>query len=170
MKKTFYIIIRGPLGCGKSTISRRLAKDLHAKYISVDRIVDDSSLIIREKEKGYISQKNFIQANEIAVNKIRNVLDSGKSVVFDGNFYWKSQIDDLIKRLEQYKHYVFTLKAPLEVCISRDAAREKSHGKDAAEAVYKKSTSFNCGIIINTKNKDINETLREIEKRIGRRR
>jgi len=88
-------------------------------------------------------------------------LDSGKPVVFDGNFYWKSQIDDLIKRLD-FPHYVFTLKAPLSVCIKRDINREKTHGKDAVEAVYKKSTEFDYGIIINNGNKNIKRTIKEI--------
>ena len=34
----YYIIIRGPLGCGKSTISKALAKRLKAEHFAVDRI------------------------------------------------------------------------------------------------------------------------------------
>jgi len=161
-KKIDYIILRGPLGCGKSTISSALAKILHAKYISIDRIVDNPKLVTREIEKGYISQKNFFKANEIAVKKIKKGLEAKRLVIFDGNFYWKSQITDLIKRLKRYNGKVFTLKASVKTCIQRDSNREKSCGKIAAKVVHKKSTSFKYGYEIKTENKSIKEIVRSI--------
>ena len=80
-------------------------------------------------------------------------MKNGIRIVFDGNFYWKSQIDDLIKRLD-FPHHIFTLKAPLKVCIERDRLRRKTHGEDATRAVYKKSTEFDYGTVI-----DINRPL-----------
>ena len=81
-------------------------------------------------------------------------------VAFDGNFYWKAQIDDLIKRLD-FPHLIFTLKAPLKVCIERDRKRGKTHGEDAARAVYKKATEFNYGIVIDV-TKPIEKIVKEI--------
>ena len=158
---TYYLIIRGPLGIGKTTIAKSLAEKLGAKHISVDRIVDDPKLITRELEQGYISQNNFLQANKIVAPRAIKYLGRGIPVIFDGNFYWKSQINDLISRLN-YPHYVFTLKAPLSVCIKRDADRDKTHGKDAAEAVYRKSTSFDYGNLIDTENKTPEQVIEEI--------
>lgn len=155
-----YIIIRGPLGCGKSTISERIAKILKAKYFAVDRYLDKNNLT-NDWEDGYISQRSFFKANEIITKEAKPLLKKGKRIVFDGNFYWKSVIDDLISKLK-YPHYVFTLKAPLRVCIERDSKRNKTHGKDAAKAVYKKSTSFTYGIGINTENKTPDQTVKEI--------
>jgi predicted kinase len=156
---SFYVIIRGPLGCGKSTISEKLSTVLKAKYIGVDRVLDEHNLT-GDKEAGYISQASFKQANELIAPIAKKFIESGTPVVFDGNFYWKSQIEDLIKRLD-FPHYVFTLQAPLEVCIERDRKRIKKHGKDAAEAVYKKSTEFCYGIPIDVM-KPIKETIKEI--------
>jgi len=62
-----YIIIRGPLGIGKSTIAKGLANKLNAKYISIDSIVDNPNLITRKMEEGYISQNNFLKANKLAI-------------------------------------------------------------------------------------------------------
>lgn len=149
---SFYVIIRGPLGSGKSTIAERLSKILHAKYIAVDRVLDKHHLT-KDKEAGYISQKSFIKANEIIAPEAKRILSSGKPVMFDGNFYWKSQIDDLINRLD-FPHRVLTLHAPLPVCIKRDLQRGKTHGEGAARAVYKKSTEFVYGTII-----DVNRPL-----------
>ncbi len=163
MKKPYYIIIRGPLGIGKTTIAKSLAKNIKAEYIAYDRILDKYNLI-KDKEQGYISQKSFLKANEIITPKAKKFLDKGKPIVFDGNFYWKSQIVDLISKLD-YPYYVFTLKAPLKVCIERDSKRKKIHGKDAAKAVYKKSKSFSYGTVTDTENKTIKQAVDEIEKK-----
>lgn len=155
----FYIIIRGPLGCGKSTVAQKLSKKLNAKYFAIDRVLDKYDLT-KDKEEGYISQKSFKKANEIITPKAKEVLKKGTLVIFDGNFYWKSQMDDLISRLD-FPHHVFTLKAPLEVCIERDRQRGKTHGEMATKVVYKKSTEFDYGIIIDI-SKPLDEAVEEI--------
>ena len=162
---SYYIIIRGPLGCGKSTISKRLSKILKAKYLAVDRVLDKNNLT-KELEFGYISQRSFIKANEIIAPKAGIFLQKGTPIVFDGNFYLKSQIDDLIKRLD-FPHHVFTLRAPLEVCIERDRLREKTHGEDATRAVYKKSTEFDYGTVINI-NRPLEKCIEDIISYLGR--
>tara|TARA_Y100000034_G_scaffold126632_1_gene178127 strand:- start:1684 stop:2172 length:489 start_codon:yes stop_codon:yes gene_type:complete len=156
---TYYIIIRGPLGSGKSTIAEKLSKILNAQYIQIDRIIDNTDLE-KDKEEGYISQKSFLKANKIIIPKIKEFLRNGQIVILDGNFYWKSQIDDLIKKLK-YNHYIFTLKAPLKVCIERDSKRNKTHGKDAAKVVYKKSTEFDYGINIDV-TKELKDSIKDI--------
>jgi len=156
---SYYVIIRGPLGCGKTTIAERLSKILNAEYFAVDRVLDEHNLT-KDREAGYISQKSFIKVNKIVVPKARRFLDRGIPVIFDGNFYWKSQIDDLIKRLN-FPYYVFTLKAPLHVCIERDYKRSKTHVEDAVRAVYKKSTEFSYGTAVDI-TKSIDKSIKEI--------
>ena len=156
----YYIIIRGPLGCGKSTISEKLAKKLNAKHIVYDRILDKYNLT-GDKEEGMISRKSFLKANKIAVIEAKKILDRDKPVIFDGNFYWREQINNLIKNLK-YKYYVFTLKADLKVCIGRDSKRSKVYGKYAAEAVYNAVAKFEYGMIIDNNSKTVNEVVREI--------
>ncbi|MBS3144866.1 ATP-binding protein [Candidatus Woesearchaeota archaeon] len=155
----FFIIIRGPLGCGKSTIAKKLAKNLNAECIPIDRVLDEYDLT-KDKEEGYIAQKSFLRANAIIVPKAERMLEGGKIVIFDGNFYWRSQIDDLIKQLK-FPHFVFTLKAPVDVCISRDIERGKTHGEDAARVVHNKSTEFDYGNIIDV-NRPIEDCIKEI--------
>ena len=41
---SYYIIIRGPAGCGKSTISKILKEKLNAFYISFDEVVEKYQL------------------------------------------------------------------------------------------------------------------------------
>lgn len=156
---SYYVIIRGPLGCGKSTISEELSKRINGKYFAVDRILDEHNLT-KDKEAGYISQRSFKKVNEIIVPQAKEILNAGTPIVFDGNFYWKSQIKDLISRLDS-KHFVFTLKAPLDVCIERDNKRNKTHGEMAAKVVHKKSIEFDYGILIDV-TKPLNECVDEI--------
>jgi tRNA uridine 5-carbamoylmethylation protein Kti12 len=159
-KINFYIIIRGPLGSGKSTIAQKLqAKLKSAKVFSIDQILDEYQLTC-DKEDGYISQKSLLKANEIMIPKAEKLLADDTPVIFDGNFYWKSQIEDLIKKLN-YKYVIFTLKASPELCIKRDMERNKIYGKDAVNAVYKKSTQFSFGKEIDV-NKPINDCVNEI--------
>jgi len=138
---SFYLLIRGPLGVGKSTVSERLAKKIGAQHISIDRILDERGLW----EEGRVSE--FLKANEFAGKEARDLLNTGTPVIIDGNFYWESQIDDLIDRLD-FPHYLFTLKAPLSVCIARDGRRTPPHGAEAAQEVYTKSTRFTRGVSI----------------------
>jgi len=156
---SYYIIIRGPLGSGKTTIANKLAKLLGSRYFAVDKILDEHGLT-KDKSDGYISQKSFKTVNEIIAPQAEALLEKGTIVIFDGNFYWQSQIEDLLSRLN-YQSYVFSLKAPLEVCIARDSARSKTHGRDAAEAVYKKSTKFSYGTVIDA-TKPLEKVINEI--------
>jgi len=135
----YYVIVRGPLGVGKSTISRRLARVVNAAYISVDRVLDEYGI-------WYDGRLNeFLKVNEIVAPRARRLLKKGTPVILDGNFYWKSQIKDLERRLD-HRHFVFTLKAPLSLCIDRDAGRKVPHGGTAAREVYEKSTRFDYGV------------------------
>ncbi len=158
-----YIIIRGPLGIGKSTIAKRLAKSLGGKYFSIDKILEDLELNEVDETLGCISPESFIKANEAVIPKAKKILKSGKIIVFDGNFYHKEQLEHLRKNLSDYRGYIFTLQAPLEVCIERDSKRKDGFGKGAAKAVYNLTTRFDAGTIINTYGQSVEETLEEIK-------
>jgi len=149
---SYYVIIRGPLGVGKTTISRSLAKSIGAMVVSIDQIAD------KEWDGG--SVRLYLRANEVAAKKARRALALGTPVVFDGCFYWRTQIKNLERRLP-FPHAVITLTAPLSVCIQRDAGRKVRFGADAAEQVYRKVTRFESGTRINA-TRSVATTVREI--------
>ena len=122
-----------------------------AERISIDEVLE-ANCLEDDIEDGYISQRSFIKANEIVAQKANEMMDSGTTVIFDGNFYWKSQLDDLEGRL-RHKGYVFTLKVPLDICISRDRARAKPIGIEATKEVYEKAMSFEYGTDIDAAGK-----------------
>ena len=142
----YYIIVRGAAGSGKTAVAKRLARMLDATYVSVDAILRRNGLE-DDWEDGCISQRSFMSANAIIERTAKASMMRGKPVGVDGNFYWKSQIEDLVRRLG-VNHYAFKLEAPLEQCIERDSRRNGSIGKDAVIAVYKKTESVNYGVRI----------------------
>jgi len=103
------IIIRGPLGVGKSTVSKILAKNIHAEYISVDKFLKDHSV------------ENTLNTNKIISNIVKN---RNNSFVIDGCFYYQEQIDDLKKKLKD-PLTIFTLISSVEICIKRDLKRKR---------------------------------------------
>ena len=151
-RMNYYVIVRGPLGVGKSTVAAALAKSIRGVVVSIDTIVESSW------DGG--SVRLYVSANKTAVAKARRAFGSGRPVVFDGCFYWKTQIRNL-ERLLPVPHAVFTLRAPLSVCILRDSQRELAHGAEAAEQVYRKVTRFTYGTLINA-NRRLSDIVREM--------
>lgn len=137
---SFFLVVRGPLGAGKTTIARAIAIAVSAEVVSVDEIVD------REEWDGG-SEALFLRANEVVAERARPVLARGRPVVVDGNFYWASALDDLARRLP-FPHEVFTLRVPLEVCIERDRLRSRSYGAEATREVYAKVSGADRGFAI----------------------
>jgi predicted kinase len=159
----FFVVIRGPLGVGKTSVAGRLAETIGAEHILIDQILDERGL--EEWDEDCISLKSFLRANEFAAVMAQGCLAKGTPVIFDGNFYWETQIEDLIDRLD-YRHYVFTLRAPLSVCIERDSHRDPSYGAEAAREVYAKSTGFQWGIGIDA-TRPIDSVVGEILSRLS---
>ena len=155
------IIIRGPLGVGKTTIAKNLASALAAKYFSIDQVLSENNLDFVDEKIGCIAEQSFISANEIILPKIKNCLKKGTTVVVDGNFYHKKQIEHLIENTPNTT-FVFTLKASLNTCIERDKKRELSYGKDAAEAVYNMVSSFDYGEAIDTENLTQDQVVKKV--------
>ena len=144
---SFYVVIRGPLGAGKSVVSHRLAEAIRASYISVDVILEAENLEQWDEDKGCISEESFLRANRFIGTRAQASLHGGIPAVIDGNFYWRSAIEDLLFRLP-FPHLVVTLRAPLSVCIARDARRDPSHGREATRQVYARTTSFEYGTTV----------------------
>lgn len=149
------IIIRGPLGIGKTTISKILAQKLNANYFSVDEILSENDLDHIEEKYGRIPEENFSKVNDII---IKNVLERNKSFIVEGNFYYLNQIEKLVETIP-YRPFIFTLVAPLEFCIERDSKREKPYGVKAATEVYKEVAWLSYGKIIDVSNLSIEQTV-----------
>lgn len=149
--KTHLILIRGPLGIGKTTISKILAERINARYYSIDKILEKLKLDRVDSKLGCIPLANFLAVQEDILPEIKQILN-GQSVVIDGNFYHKEQID-FFEKLFESKLAVVTLKAKLETCIKRDKKRDKPLGRRATEEVFNLVSRFDAGIIIDAESK-----------------
>ena len=152
------ILIRGPLGIGKSTIAKLLAKHIGVEYLSLDKILKDNDL---EGTDG-IPLENFLESNKILFNLINA---SEKSFIVDGCYYHQEQIDDLQKKFNN-SIMIFSLTSDVETCISRDAGRNKVYGEDSARFVHMITTKIKVGFEIDTTNQSIDETYNEILEKI----
>jgi len=163
---SYYIIIRGPLGIGKSTVSKKLAVVLKGECFSIDDVLEKHNLDVIDEGLGCISLKNFNKATDIILPKIKKRLFNGTLIIIDGNFYYKCQLEYLENNLQDYKSYIFTLKAGLDTCVKRDGCREFSYGVDAARAVHSLVSKFDYGKVINTEDKTADEVVDVIIKQI----
>lgn len=158
----YLVIIRGPLGVGKSTIAKILAQKLNAKYFSVDQILAENKLDVVDEKIGCIPEENFLKVNQMI---IQDVLKNNQSIIVDGNFYYQNQIENLVQNIP-LKSFVFTLTAPVEICVQRDANRLQPHGKWAAIAVHNLVSKFNYGEVVDVSNLTIDQTVQQIYTKI----
>jgi shikimate kinase len=155
MKKL--IIIRGPLGVGKTTISKVLAHNLHLEYLSVDQIIEDNKLIPINTDG--IPVESYLKVNQIVLDLIKNSEDS---FILDGCFYYQEQIDDLKNKFNNNIE-IFTLISSVDKCIERDSKRSKVYGEDSARFVYSITTNIKMGYEIDNTNLTIEETVKKIQ-------
>ncbi len=153
---TYSIVVRGPLGVGKSTVSAALAQTIGAQHILIDKLLEEYGL--EEWDEDRISLRSFLRANAVAVKQAHRAHRTGQPVIFDGCFYWREQLDDLAKRLDTGL-LVFTLEAPLPVCVERDRTRPLPRpgeeprggdqlGEEAVNDVYRLVAEVQCGIAV----------------------
>lgn len=160
MPNNYCIVIRGPAGVGKSTISKIIAKELSAKYISIDKVLADLKL---DKVVGDgIPAKNFLVANKEISSLVNTELGKNKSVVIDGCFYRISQITDLKKRFSKNLH-VFTLIASQKTCLIRNKTRKNPMPDSAIIDVYRLVSKFNVGHRISVESKSAKAAVRAVE-------
>lgn len=156
---SYYIIIRGPAGVGKTIIGEKLAEKLNGQLISFDMVLDENGLGYVPGEE-CVPGENFFKANKIVFSLADNELKKGEIVVIEGNFYHISPLEDLIDQLD-YPHFVFTLKASVNECVERDKTR-KGIGEKRIKDVYNLVSRFDYGQIVDTNNKVPEEIIQEI--------
>jgi shikimate kinase len=156
------ILIRGPLGIGKTTIAKELTERLNAAYFSMDKILEENNIDKIDEKQGCIPKENFIKADNLILPEIKKAIGQGKNIILDGCFYHQEQIEHLKEELKDNKILIFNLKASLESCIKRDRKRKRVYGEEAARAVHKLVSRFDIGESIDTDGKSEEQVLGEI--------
>ena len=155
---SFVVIIRGPLGVGKTSVAKKIAFILSAHYFSIDSIVDSKKVSKIISRDTFIAEKTFLEANKMLVPKVKSLLKRKKIVVIEGSFYRRKALTELVKKCGR-KTYVITLSAPLSTCIARDKKRRKSQGKDITKGVYEKFATVKYGKYIDTSTLTVQTTV-----------
>ena len=159
----YYIIIRGPAASGKSTIAKRLAKELSAHYIDFDSVLANHNLDLIEGDG--ISTENFIKGNNLILDEIKERLRKGQTVIIDACFYRKRHIEHLIKNLD-YRYFIFSLKISLKECIRRNEFRKEKMTKKDIRDVFNLVSRLEIGTPITTEGRTVDEVIKEIKKHI----
>lgn len=159
MKKI--IVIRGPLGVGKTTVAKILAENLRVKYISLDQILDDNKLV--PTDANGIPLESYLRANEIILVTAN---DSKNSFIIDGCFYYQEQINDLKSKFNN-DVMIFTLVSTVEKCIERDSKRAKIYCEASAKYVHMITTKIKAGHEIDNNNLTIQETVKKILEKLS---
>ena len=153
---SFYIILRGPAGAGKTTIAKRLAQIYGGHHINIDKVKKSLGLKHSEREK--------LEANKVVIQDASRYLDQGKVVIFDEVLYYKTQLT----QLEQlpYESYVFSLIAPLDSCLERNRKRRQRGTRKTTDAniklVHNLVSQLEKGIEIKSYNRPVDDTMNEI--------
>lgn len=144
MKRNIAIIIRGPIGVGKTTIAKLLQDKMPGSVIiSVDNfkhIISPKSSTMRTKIAHKVA--NFF-INELIKNRIDMIIEE----IFRDEHY-----DNLIRTLrnKNYDVFSFFLTAPEEVLIKRDRNRLKNKGVNIVKKFYVSLKPNKMDFIINT--------------------
>ncbi len=161
---SYFIIIRGPAGVGKTSIAHKLSQLLHAYYIGFDTVLQCHNLDFIS-ENGCVSECNMLLANKMIIPEAQERLKNRQSVIFDGNFYHKSQLEDLITELK-YPYLIFTLKADLPTCSARNKMRKQPLNDQEIKNVFELVSKFDYGEVINTNGYNVGEIVQKILKEI----
>jgi predicted kinase len=162
------IILNGPSGVGKSTISARLQLDIpNSVVIDVDEL---RRSIPDYKER---RQESLLLAYEKTVEAIGNHLKEGRSVIIDKAISQSDTLDSLIEAGKKYdaEVYEFLLFADKDTVQARADERGYKPGSlltrekvgelwEKADALRKERPDV---IIIDTKDKRVEEVLNEIK-------
>jgi len=125
MGRPFLIIIDGPIGSGKTTVSKILHKKLkRTALISLDRL----KRLISDFRRG--NHDDIQLASDIGVAMTKEYLKQGFNVIVEKAFSRSEYVKDFTKiaKNRNIKLLVYQLEAPLEIRIYRVGERDLPEG------------------------------------------
>ena len=137
MTSPFVIVIAGPTGVGKTTLSKILSKHFNCTYISEDEIAKEVFPDVYKDIEDY-PDKLKIAENQL-LKRAKEIFDSGRYVVIDRINLERGFIEEMKKTF--HKHLILrVLWPPMETTIERDKRREGwTSGEDTIRRFYKKN-------------------------------
>jgi predicted kinase len=139
------IFFCGKMGAGKSTLSRQISQELNAILLSED---DWLSTLYPEEIKNFDDYLKYAnRLKPLLISHIRNILNSGVSVVMDFPANTKNQrawFKDIFLT-ENIPHRLIYLEVDDKTCLEQIAQRRKTNPERSqfdTEEVFRHVTSF----------------------------
>ena len=136
MNRPTLIILCGIPGSGKTTFAKKLLNDSYYK----GNIVHLSSDAIRAELYGDAAvQGDPNEVFSLMQNRAVESLNNGQTVVYDSTAVTRKDRAGIIAACPKFaKIECYIIWAPIEVCIERDAARERTVGKKVIDMMLKR--------------------------------
>ncbi len=149
------IILYGPSGAGKTTLSNKICKKYDYKHCDTD-VFKQLFSTKRSEERSKISSKiSYLYAKEL-IKENYNVIIEALPLEFI------NKLRPLLKK-HNYKIIEISLAASLEKCIKNDQGRtDRKFGKAVIEEVYP-WYNHRIGHIIDTEKKTPDKVFKEVE-------
>lgn len=154
---SFVVILRGPAGVGKSTISNKLKEKIqNAVHVDIDKF---KHMISKES-----SNVRTNIAHKIGICFLQELIKNGFSIVVEEIFredYYK----ELVKLFEDSNCLVTKvfISAPLEIVIQRDQRRtEKIKGTEVITKLWKEIQPIDEDIILDSSQYNSDEIVEKI--------
>jgi predicted kinase len=137
--KPILILIDGPMGSGKSTLSKILQRKINSALLSMDVI----KKFLNDFQNAEKSSKRFAKY-EITSMISQSYLKKGISVIIEQSLGDKKSINLLLKNAKpkNIRSFIFKIDAPLEVRIRRVIKRDKQNKKELISKILKDNNSF----------------------------
>ena len=151
-------IIYGPAGSGKTTLAEQLGSRIHGAVVPIDDVIKG---VCRPNRPVFPLPTRAKDAIDIAIEYSRPILKEGTPVVFEWYFPEEHQLQKLRHGLSEFDCVIFNLKAPVEICIQRDAKRHPARrlGEATIRDVHERVSRTNVGTPVDTHKNDIPSAL-----------
>ena len=136
MINPFVILIAGPTGVGKTTLSKMLARHFNCAHLSEDGIVREIFPNEYKNVEAYPAKIKIVETQLLKI--VKEIFTSGECIVIDRINLEKEFIEEIRKVFR--KHLILKVLWPtVEIAIERDKKRAGwTSGEIAVKRFYKK--------------------------------
>jgi cytidylate kinase len=136
MKTRFVIVIAGPTGVGKTTLSKMISNYYHCAYLSEDEIAKEIYPDLYEHLEDYPDKQKIAESEMF--ERTKEIFDRGECVVIDLINFGK-EFQEEIQNASPKELIIKVLWPPIFIAIERDKRREGwTSGELAVKHFYKK--------------------------------
>lgn len=133
MNRPVLILLIGPPGCGKSTYARQYVEE-HSNTIHLS-----SDGIRKELWGDEATQGDNNEVFYLMQSRAIDALNNGQNVIYDATNITRKDRSYIISACPKFvKIEAHIIWAPIEVCIERDANRERTVGKEVIDRILKR--------------------------------